>query len=200
MNLRKLLYIPTKEQIALLQADVQNILKQCDVIASSEYRDQKEAKESHDGVCPKCRARKEDIVDKIRQVQGKGSVGGSFNLGFGSVSGSMSIDTDEVNHCNKCGNEWKKMKTKYVSASDIVRVTLNYLGDIFDDPDHNKKLKWKLEAIEVFNDCYAESIMVLKSNHSYYMHSNTNNELTYSKLRKYYKSVFDKNKKELQKI
>ena len=200
MNIRKLLYLPTEAQKKILAADIEHILNACDKIATHEWEEQREIQKIHDGVCPKCRARQEDIVDKIRQVHGEGEVSGSFSLGFGSVSGSMSIDTNEVNHCNKCGNEWKKFKTIYVDKTNILITTLNYLGDIFENPD-NKKHSWKMEAIQVFDDCSAEAIMVLVGKHSYNLWNSTKRVVTISRLRKHYKSVFDtKNKKNLEKI
>ena len=65
MNIRKLLYLPTAEQKNVLVADIEQIMTKCDKIASVEWKEQKENQKSHDGICPKCRARQEDIVDKI---------------------------------------------------------------------------------------------------------------------------------------
>lgn len=201
MNLRKLLYLPTTEQKAILAADIEHILVECDKIATHEWKELKENQKAHDGQCPKCKAREDDIVNKIRQVQGNGNVGGSFYLGFGSVSGSMSIDTDEVNHCNKCGNEWKKFKTKYISKTDILRVALNYLADIIDNPAHNKRMTWKTETCQVFDGCRAEAIRILVDKHSHNLHLPTNGQLRLGNLRRHYKSVFDvDNKKELEKL
>lgn len=200
MNLRKLLYLPTSKQKAVLAADIEQILSKCDKIASQEWKEIKENQKSRDGQCPNCKAR-EDIVNKIRQVKGSGNVGGNFYFGFGSVSGSMSLDTDEVNHCNNCGNEWKKSKTKYISKTDILRVALNYLGDIYKDPETNKKMSWKMEAIQVFDNCCAEAIKILVDKHSYNLYYKTKTQLTFHNLRRYYKSVFDAdNKKKLEKL
>lgn len=198
MNIRKLLYLPTLEQKIVLATQIEHILEKCDKIASVEWREQRENQKTHDGICPKCRARQEYIVDKIRQVHGDGNVSGSFSLGFGSVSGRMSVDTDEVNHCNKCGNEWKKFKTKYISKTEIVRVALNYLAAIIENPEE-KKWDWKVEAIQVFDGCSAEAIRVLVEKNSYNIYSSTKEQLTLTTLRRYYKSVFDReNKKELK--
>lgn len=54
--------------------------------------------------CPIC-GNKEKNVSKIREVSGK--ISGNFNLGYGSVSGS--VGTGSVNHCSACGNEWKNI-------------------------------------------------------------------------------------------
>jgi len=193
MNLRKLLYFPTDEQLATLTADVQRIVARCDKIASEEYRDLKDAKDSHDSVCPVCRTRKEgsNIVDRIASVEGKGKVDGDFTLGFGKVTGSMNIDTEAVNHCNTCGNEWKKFKIKYISKTDILRVALNYLGEMYENPKHNKKMSWKVEAIQVFDGCSAEAIYALIGKNNYYMRSAAKRYLTLSNLRVNFKSIFD---------
>lgn len=202
--IRKLLNFKTKDQELLVLADIEKVLEKCDAIASKEYAEQKEARESRDGVCPNCKASKQHeknaIVNRISNVQGKGNVSGSFSLGFGNVSGHMEVDTQEVNHCNKCGNEWKKFKIKYISKSDIVRVALNYLGEIFADPDHNKKLNWKMEAIQVFDGCYAETIVRLRNEHSSFIYSTTESQLKLNKLRRYYKSVFDEGKENSKKL
>lgn len=202
--IRKILNYKNKDQELLVLADVERVLEKCDTIASKEYAEQKDARDSHDSLCPNCRKRKDNnnIVNKIRQVQGKGNVSGSFSLGFGSVSGHMEVDTKAVNHCNNCGNEWEKFKVKYVSKSDIVRVALNYLGSILENPEE-KKYSWKVEAIQVFNDCYAETIAHLRGEHSSYIYSSTERQLKLFKLRRYYKSVFDEgkeNKKNLEKL
>ena len=195
MNIRKFLNIRNAKQIVALIDETERIKQRCEKIASQEYQEQKENQKSHDNRCPLCRAKKDQIVDKIEQVEGKGSVDGSFYLGFGSVSGSMNIDTNPVNHCNNCGHEWKKFKTKYVSKTDILRVTLKYLNDLIDNPEHNKRLTWKIDAIQVFDGCHVEAITMLVKEEHRYMHSN--NKLRNAVLRKYYPSIFDgKNKKE----
>jgi len=202
MNLRKIFNLPTRAQKALLEQDKKDILIKCEVIAQKEWQDQKKNQEYHDNICPNCRASKADIVNKIRNIHGKGDVSGSFRFGFGSVNGHMEIDTYDVNHCNKCGNEWKKFKTKYVSSTDIVRVALNYLGDILKDPEGKKEHSWKHETIRVFEGSYAETICWLRRENDDYVFINTQEQLTSFHLRRYYKSVFDNvgNKKELEKL
>jgi predicted Zn-ribbon and HTH transcriptional regulator len=195
MNLRKLLNFQTKEQGVLISSDIESILLKCDKIADFEYNEQKEAKVSHDETCPKCKAGKDYIVDKIRHVEGKGSVSGSFDFGFGSIKGSVGIDTSEINHCNKCGNEWKKFKIKYVSKSDIVWVALKYLAEILTDTEQ-KNYSWKIETIAVFDGCHAEAVYELyETNRNYLLLS-----LKLRELRRHYQSVFDKSPKNLKKV
>ena len=199
MNIRKLLNLRSATNITALIDETELIKQRCDEIASQEYKEQKENQRTHDERCPLCRAKKDQIVDKVRQVEGKGSVDGSFYLGFGNVSGSMEIDTNSVNHCNVCGHEWKKFKTKYVSKTDILRVTLKYLNDLIDNPAHNRRLSWKVEAVKVFDGCHAEAIRMLVDEEKRYVRGSGN--LRKIVLRKYFPSIFDgENKKELEKL
>lgn len=95
----------------------------------------------------------------------------------------------------------KKFETKYVSETDIVRVALNYLGQIYDNPEHNKKMSWKMEAIQVFDGCCAEAIKILVEKHFYSLYITERGKLTFARLRRNYRSVFDgENKKELEKL
>ena len=117
MKIRKLLHWLTIKQKAVIAADIEHILSGCDSIAKVEWHEQLENQKTHDGQCPKCQAHIEHIVDKIRHVQGTGKVDGSIKIFNGYILGNVTIDTNEVNHCNKCGNEWKKSKTKYISKT-----------------------------------------------------------------------------------
>lgn len=186
MSLRKILYLPNPEQTLLLLADVKVIAKRYMSVGDVERKEQKENQLSHDGRCPKCRANSDKIVDKIAGVEGQGSVSGNlFN-----VSGRMSIETKPVNHCNVCNHDWEKFKTKTITSLSIIKVILNYLSDMIRNPEHNQRLSWKVEAIEVFKGCYAEAIyMVQKKNKR-----DVRSPLSLRQLRTKYKSVFDKEK------
>jgi hypothetical protein len=76
----------------------------------------KRAKKSADitnGTCSKCKSK--IFVDKISKLKGQvnGSMYGSSSIFGGYTSGYLrgSIDTHEINKCNDCGNEWKKVKS-----------------------------------------------------------------------------------------
>src|SRR5690606_36009347 len=137
------------------------------------------------------------IVDRIANVVGTGKITG----GFFDVDGYVTIETYAVNHCTVCGNEWFKFKTKSISETQILRVCLNYLCAVLMSPEKEKKFDWKLEAIKVFEDCSAETIYRLCKKEKKYLYSSTRKGLKLSKLRRYYRSIFDtKNKRELEKI
>lgn len=189
MGLRKLLNIKTKKERDIIDDDIKIILSNCNIIAINEWNEQKENQIIHDGQCPKCK--RKNVVDKIVNVNGNGKISGDFKLKFGGVSGSLNISTDEVNHCTICGNQWYKFKTKVITKTNILRVALNYLGDINNNPEKNKKSYWKFEAIKVFENSHAESIKTLIKKQKKYLRFTTINVLTIKKLRENYKSIFD---------
>lgn len=192
MNLRKTLNISSIQQLALLKADEASILSKCDAIARSERMDFEETRKIHDDICPNCKTRKHDdvknIVNKIGLIRGGGNINGSaFH-----VNGKISIDTYAINHCNVCGNEWEKFKKKDISETNILRVCLNYLAQLSQNPSHHKQFEWKLEAVKVFEGSYAETIFRLAEKEKKYLIPELNPELSLSKLRRDYKSVYDK--------
>jgi DNA-directed RNA polymerase subunit M/transcription elongation factor TFIIS len=191
MNIRKLIYLPTKTQVDVLMKDGHNIISKCTDLAAIEQKEQKENQKTHDGECPKCKARAINIVDKI-VVEGKGKISGEFKFGFGKIEDTSRIETIGVNHCNNCGNEWVKYKSKAITQIGILIVALKYLGDVLEDPDKTKRQSWKLETIEIFDDCCAESIHALSNRYGVNLHENTKKQLTLRKLRHKFKSVFDK--------
>ena len=184
----------------IIEYEKQIILSRCNKIAIVEREDMRINQELHDTKCPNCKATKKEspnaIVDRIANVNGTGRISG----GILDITGFVTIETHAVNHCNICGHEWFKFKTKSISETDVLRVCLNYLGAIINSPEKEKRFDWKLDAIKVFDDCSAETIYRLCSKEKKYLCSSTRNELKLSVLRRYYRSMFDtKNKKELEK-
>lgn len=185
MLIRKLLNFPTKEQRLLINSDVDVILKKCDTIARSEYKDLKEAKKNHENICPHCQSKGDAIVNRIGLVKGSGTISGSFR----NVNGTISIDTHEVKHCNVCTNEWKCYNIRYVSKTDIAGVALRYLITIINNPDEMKH-KVKRDTIKVFDNCSAESIYSLVKKNKKRLTSDELKCYSVRLLRKHYASVF----------
>lgn len=78
---------------------------------------QYEEQQKHNNICPNCRSEKDKIVNKIQRVHGE--TRGSFHIiGGGSVYGW--VDTDGVNHCNNCGNQWIKHKWETIDRDKVV--------------------------------------------------------------------------------
>jgi hypothetical protein len=101
--------------------------------------------------CPKC-GKSDQVVDKIRRIQGKED--GEFFLGFGSFHGS--IDTSPIKHCNSCGNEWIKKETSYSYSQDSsINDLLWKMYDFFKngiDNNSDPLKKFSAKAIKHFID------------------------------------------------
>jgi len=196
----RLLFLNKKQKVKIGD-ERKIILSKCNKIAIVERDDMRVNQELHDTRCPNCKATKKEnpntIVDRITNVNGTGRISG----GILDITGYITIETHAVNHCNNCGHEWHKFKTKSISETNVLRVCLDYLGAIINSPEKEKRFDWKLDAIKVFDDCSAETIYLFCKKEKKYLCSSTRNELKLSKLRRYYRSVFDrKNKRELEKI
>lgn len=178
--------IQNATQSEIVKNEIDAILKIADIESTADYRRESKWKSDHDSKCPLCGNTK--IVNKISRVEGHGEVNGSFSLGFGSVYGSMDIDTNDVNHCSSCGNQWKKYKINYKSNSKMLEHFL-YCIDThiegkysFADDTYNNLKEFKAETI------YA----LINSNHVYTLWQSTR-DLELKTLRKHFKSVFDLN-------
>lgn len=182
--LRKLLNTPNAVEKKLIAEQCAKIKKMADEKSTELYKEQSESQERSDKTCPHCGAK--NIVNKIARVEGSGSVSGSFFLGGGSVSGSSSTDTNEVNHCNGCGNQWKKYKKKYTHNSDILADWIN---------DVNTHLEGKYaysgaKTVEMLKDFYAETIWEIFNEVEDDCYYSTRDDLSLSLLRKKFKSVY----------
>jgi DNA-directed RNA polymerase subunit M/transcription elongation factor TFIIS len=191
------------EQIALLTADEELVMERCGNINKTYHERENRLQENHDSKCPNCHTTKENIVNKIREVHGEGEVDGDFSsnlfFGSGSVHGSMKIDTDEVNHCNKCGNEWKKYNKDHQWISDVLKDGLTYTADLIKKPED---YKWAKDFARIFDDCYAETIIKFCKENSFSLYSDVPEILCFSNLKSHFKSIWDDPniKKNLQKL
>ena len=205
MNLRKYFNLPSKSQKLLISKDYDSINEKCEVLRNEHNSKEYDKEIVHNNTCPNCGSKK-DIVNKIRQVQGHGEINGSFRLGYGSVYGEIDIDTNGVNHCNSCGNEWKKYKKDYHIGDYGDNIDIEFvdqLGNLFDIiQDPQKEFLHRKESIEFFDGYHAETIY--KSGEEYFDHlwmsKNNLEALELENLRNYYKSIYDKENKELKKI
>lgn len=107
MNLRKFFNCPSYIESKLIMDGCNMLRKMADEESFRNNEEDRKRQNDMDTVCQKCKGK--EIVNKISRVEGSGYVDGSFMLGCGSIYGSSTTDTNEVNHCNKCGNQWKKI-------------------------------------------------------------------------------------------
>lgn len=115
MKLRKILNIPSSKHKKLIQSELNIINKLIHNHQLEKVRQCIKSNYSTDFNCLKCGNSSEDtIVDKIFDVSG----------------GRYRTSTEPVNHCNECGNEWKKGT---LSASAIFRTIRSWSGLISED-------------------------------------------------------------------
>lgn len=180
--LLNIICIFNKKLRLLVINDINIITNNCQIISQRENKEQKKSEEFHNNNCPKCHATKDNIVNKISDVQGKTTIKISQTLGYKLTNVLSNIDTKEVNHCNKCGNEWKKFKVNSVTKAHILKIALKYLSQILKDPKEREN-DWKVETIEVFKNSHAETIYKLSKHNSV-------DTIKLRDLKKHYKSIF----------
>ncbi len=187
MSLRSFINFPTKDQKKCVRYATETVLHNCNILVRQEMDEMRSAQKEHDGICPNCRIRKIDnnnnIVDKFAYVRGSGS------------RNAISISTEAINHCNICGNEWKKFETKAISQTAVLKVCLKYLNDMIKNPKEEHNVD-KIEALNIFYSCYAEALYDLYKKHRHAFDTIP----SLSNLREYYDSVYDKKQRELKKL
>ena len=142
--------LPKKKLPEWLDKQLVALERKYDSVYNSISSSQQSTVTDKNETCPRCKAGKKDIVDKIRRV--KGEVDGEFFLGFGSVEGET--DTESVNHCNKCGHEWKKEETSYSdmreSAMSQILGPMYYFFNNDQDNTSDELKKFSARAIRIF--------------------------------------------------
>lgn len=175
----------SEEEKAAIQNGRTKLIEMASDVSSKHYKDEWQKKKDRDGICPKCK--NEEVVDKISRVQGSGSVHGSLFLGTGSIYGESEIDTNEVNHCNKCGNQWKKYKTEWMSTDDVIADWMNELAIVLKGEN-----KYAERTVVLLKDVPAESIWEEGKRVADECWYSTRESLTLSFLRTKFKSVYKK--------
>lgn len=131
------------DQIGALEKKYQEVYDSVD-------REENYSISRHNGSCPKCDALSKDIVDKIGMVRGE--VDGDFFLGSGSIEGET--NTESVNHCNKCGHEWKKEETDWSKKREsAMNQMLDQIYDFFNNNQDNTSdqlKKYSARAVKIF--------------------------------------------------
>ena len=100
--------------------------------AESRFEQEKKEVEEYNSTCPLCKSK--EVVNKINrtqgQIKGTSTLHGSYSAYYGSGNIDGNLDTNEVKHCNECGNEWKpKKEPKMYSNWDTINVMTYHLVD-----------------------------------------------------------------------
>lgn len=184
MSIRKFFNIPSNRQRNIILNGCKIIQERAIEEAHSQNKKKYKEQEYRNTNCPRCFNK--DIVDKISNVNGDGYVSGSFYLGTGSVYGQNHIETNSVNHCNKCGHQWKKYEFSYQFAEDVISDWLYNLNVAIE-----KKYTFGDYVLNILNDIPAESIWSeFKRVYDRCSYS-TQHNLTLAKIRNQFKSVYD---------
>lgn len=139
MNIRKIFNKPNAAQKILLINDMQNIDAEIEKLIAISWKKEDDKKKLVNGRCPHCSAN--DIINKIAHVQKSGGVSGDFTFGIGNMYDSSKIDTSSVNHCVKCGNQWKRYKGNVKYSYDHLKNWANHLR-YYGEDIKNKKNIW----------------------------------------------------------
>jgi len=192
MTIRKFFNIFSKKESELIQLDIELILNRSKIIMNMENNEQQQYKKYYDNTCPNCNnSNSKTIVNKIISQQNNVYINFALYNDVDKFNNINKSNFIEINHCNACGNEWFKFKTKTLNVSTIITVLLKYIAYNIEHPNDDI-LDWKKEIIQqVFDGCHAESIYRLKKQHVKYLPPHINNILSLYNLRKLYKSVFD---------
>lgn len=162
MDLNKLLYVLSKQQSLVISSELTLIKSRCLEAVNAEKKDMINSQISHDNTCPKCRTN-DNIV----------------------------VTSDNKNHCDSCGHEWGRFKMKNTNSITITKVVLNYLSDVITEPEKNIDCEWKLESIQMFDGCHAESLYNLQMEINELSEFPLRHPLTLNQLKTKYDSVLD---------
>lgn len=149
----------TDSDIAKLKEQYRNFISSIDVATKKNSENNKAKKEKHDSTCPSCGSK--NVNNRIKRFQGdiKGSSHGhgwsalSFGESYHSGSINGKFDTNEVNKCNDCENEWKKWEGNiYSSSTEEISYKLILLRGAFGNYNEALNVKWdKNDIKEKFN-------------------------------------------------
>lgn len=100
--------------------------------AEKHFEQEKKEVEEYNSTCPLCKSK--EVVNKIHRTQGdiegNSILFGSYNSYYGSGKIDGKLDTNEIKHCNDCGNEWKpKESPKMHSNWDTINIMTYHLVD-----------------------------------------------------------------------
>lgn len=183
INFRKYFNLPSKEQQKLIDDGIVKLKELANKKSVNHNEHERTRQDKHNSICPNCGGT--SVVNKISNVEGNGQVSGSFYFGSGSLYGSSKIRTNNVKHCNNCGNQWKLYETNF-------RYERHFLVDFFNDINtaYEGKYSFADKIFEILKDIPAESIWsVFIENHSE-CYGSTQRNLSLKILRTKFKSIY----------
>jgi len=164
-DIRKFFGVPSKQERLLLEEGKQRFIEIAKSEATISNEADKRSMERYGASCSLCGNK--TIVNKIKRIQGDGNWR------------HFDIDSNEVYHCNNCGNQWKKFKLSTRTYKDVIE-SFVWALHIDSDGAYFKKV------FNLLKDIPAESVyqVYAEVNHSW------DNFLSISMLRKYFPSIY----------
>lgn len=168
---KKVAEVPlTDSQLIVLKAQYKKLKEKALAESQTDTKKWQKEKLDHDGICPKCKST--DVNDRIKRFEGNidgrssGSSWSALSFGEGHSSGSIKgkFDTNEVNKCNSCQNEWKKYKgSTYIGSYNIIEDHLMALNSFIYGIKEVENVKWdKFDLKETYKSLEEKKTAALK--------------------------------------
>jgi hypothetical protein len=122
-----------------------------------------------------------NIVDRFALTIGDGKSTTKHGIWHGETETTFNINTYVVNHCNGCGNEWEKYRTKYINKTQIVQLALKYFAKILLSPKQ-KNNDWMVDTVGGFKDVHLETMLELVHIHRKSLDKRTRSTITRKRL------------------
>lgn len=118
--------IKEEQKFAIIKKEYQILKERAKAEAEVQNDAQRRYTNEFNDTCPHCKSK--NVNDRIQRIQGSSSsfISGSL-FGFSGRSGGK-IDTNEINKCNDCGNEWKKRSSVYTYDKEVIYNFFNKLS------------------------------------------------------------------------
>lgn len=157
----------TDKQLAFLKIQYKKLIEHASKLSAKKSKEQLKNIEEKNSKCPKCKSK--NVNDRIKRFEGKidgKSSGYSSAFGGNYSSGSIhgTFDTNEVNKCNDCENEWKKEKiTNCFYSGEIIENQLRIIGQFSRKLKNSRNATWdKNDLKEQYNSLEEKRAAMLK--------------------------------------
>lgn len=184
-TLRYVFELPNKKETQLRDEKVALMWELAQKRVEVLNKEKEEKVDKTNNICPKCQSK--NVVNKFIKLAGTGYGWGNFK-----------IDTNEINNCNDCGNQWKKFVLYYTNKYAVAASWIESVYKCLLDNEKDFEKRNGADVVKTLKDwnIYAESIEWIfhNSNVQKELSYSTTNGLKISMLRKEFKTIYQKNK------
>jgi len=172
--------LTAEKRAADLKNEIKIIEDKLNKEIAQEYKSQIEYAQKANSFCSKCGSK--NVNDRIKRQQGElngkfeGHGWNALTLGSSSSYGTISgkLDTNEVNKCNDCQNEWEKREVGYTFFSEEIETKVRYVLNVLEARFDAIYCKFDaLDLTEKFNSFEEKKAYLMKEAASgfYFKHS-----------------------------